>query len=93
MADELRYEQGNGSAVIQYEQGNGRRRSLVKFGELRLKVAYVIYDAATEPPGVGTTMLIVVCVAACLAEALLLHWSVTLSRKPTPNGILEQVLI
>ena len=41
----------------------------VKMLELALALAYILYDAATtEPPGVGTTVLVVV---ACLAEVLL----------------------
>ena len=44
--------------------------SMVKFLELALSLSYVLYDfATTEPPGVGTTVLIVV---TCLAEVLLL---------------------
>jgi hypothetical protein len=50
-------------------QGKGST-SMVKFLELALSLAYVLYDfATTEPPGVGTTVLIVV---TCLAEVLLL---------------------
>ena len=50
------------------EQGNGSTAA-VKMLELALALAYILYDAATtEPPGVGTTVLVVV---ACLAEVLL----------------------
>ena len=53
----------------QHDNGSGSTAT-VKFLELALALAYVIYDAATtDPPGVGTTMLISL---ACLAEALLL---------------------
>jgi hypothetical protein len=47
----------------------GSITAVVKMLEIVLAFAYVIYDAATtEPPGVGTTVLVVV---ACLAEVLL----------------------
>ena len=43
---------------------------MVKLLELVLCLAYIIYDVATtEPPGVGTTVLVVL---SCLAEVLLL---------------------
>jgi hypothetical protein len=44
--------------------------SMVKLLELALSFAYIMYDYATsDPPGVGTTVLIVV---TCLAEVLLI---------------------
>jgi len=43
---------------------------IVKLLELLLCLAYIMYDVATtEPPGVGTTVLVGV---SCLAEVLLL---------------------
>jgi hypothetical protein len=57
MADDNKDKQGNGSTAV------------VKMLELALAFVYILYDAATtEPPGVGTTVLVVV---ACLAEVLL----------------------
>ena len=56
--------------ILASEVQSKGRTSMVKLLELALSFAYIIYDYATsEPPGVGTTVLIVV---ACLAEVLLI---------------------
>ena len=56
------------------QQENKINTAVVKMLELVLELAfaYIIFDAATtEPPGVGTTELVVV---ACLAEVLLVSF-------------------
>ena len=55
---------------IRSESQSALSTGMVKLLELVLCLAYIIYDVATtEPPGVGTTVLVAF---ACLAEVLLL---------------------
>jgi len=56
--------------LVMAQEAHKGSTGMVKFLELALCLAYIVYEAATsEPPGGGTTALIVV---ACLAEVLLL---------------------